>query len=92
MQVQQLGCFSHSVPMGCLSPYPSRTEQRPSWLLPDVLLSATCGVGGAASSQGVAASNPRGVALVHQGALVLGKPLHRAAGHRLRGFVLAWQP
>lgn len=84
--------------MGCLSPYPSRTEQRPSWLLPDVLLSATCGAGGAASSQGVAASSPRGVALVHQGvlvhqgALVLGKPLHRAAGHRLRGFVLAWQP
>lgn len=30
--------LSPSVPMGCLSPCPSRTEQRLSWLLPDVLL------------------------------------------------------
>lgn len=81
--------LSPFIPMGCLSPCSSRTEQRLSWLLPDVLLSATCGAGGAASSQGVAASSPRGVALGH---LVLGKPPHRAAGHRVLGFVLAWQP
>lgn len=84
--------LSPFIPMGCLSPCPSRAEQRLGWLLPDVLLVLPPVREVQRARRGWQRAAPAGWPWGTHGALVLGKPLHRAAGHRVLGFVLAWQP